>query len=250
MAGIITLYRNNALTQDLSDESWAQSLILPTVSVPQNGTTTTAGTAGYGLNTGTTTMLDVYIQPAASTGLRGAEFVANMQIAADNQGSPGTYAASGGNCLVYTGALAPSKASPASNTSSPAITNPASAPTVSAVAGSTNLAAGVYKVAYSFTNNAGETLVSPTATITINAGQAIRVTAIALTTNATGINYYLTPIAGRNELYKAASNSGGANIDLSQAIGFFRFWVRQVVDSTDPTGVYQAQLTVSSVDIG
>lgn len=250
MAGIITLYKNAALTLDLSDESWVQSLVLPTVSVPLNGTTTTAGTAGYGLNTGTTTMLDVYIQPVASTGLNGASFAANMQIAPDVQGSPGTYESSGENCLVYTGGLAPSKASPSTNTSSPAITNPSSAPTLSAVSGPTNLAAGVYKVAYTFTNNGGETLLSPTATITITAGQAIRVSSISLTGNATGINYYLTPLAGREELYKAGSNSGGATIDLNAVMGFFRFWVRQVVDSTDPTGVYKAQLNVTSVDIG
>jgi hypothetical protein len=32
--------------------------------------------------------------------------------------------------------------------------------------------------------------------------------------------------------------------------GFLRFWARQVVDYNDPTGVHQAQLTVSSIDIG
>lgn len=250
MAGIITLYKNAALTLDLSDQSWTQSLVLPTISVPLAGTSTSDAVACYGLNTGTTTMLDVYILPEASTGLNGTSFVSNLQIAPDVLGSPGSYGSLGSSVLVFSGELDPSQASPGTNTSSPSITNPASAPSVSAVSGSTNLGAGAYKVAYTFKNAGGETLLSPTTTITITAGQAIRVTSIALTSNATGVNYYLTPIPGRNELYLATTNSGGVNTDLSSVTGYFKFWVRQQVASTDPTGVYQAQLTVNAVDIG
>jgi hypothetical protein len=194
--------------------------------------------------------LDVYILPEASTGVNGTSFVSNLQIAPDVIGSPGSYGSLGTSVLVYSGDLAPSQSSPATNTSSPSISNPASAPTLTGVSGSTNLGAGTYKVAYSFTNAGGETLLSATTSITITSGQAIRVSSIPLITNATGINYYLTPIAGRNELYLADSNSGGANIDLTSVSGFFKFWVRQQVASSDPTGVYQAQLTVNAVDIG
>ncbi len=250
MAGIITLYKDAGLTQELSDQAWTQSILLPTISVPGAGTTTSSGVAGYALNTGTTTMLDIYLKPEASTGVNGAAFEANLQIAPDDNGSPGTYGALGDNVLIFDGEFPPSQADPDTNTSSPAITNPASAPTVSAISGTTNLGAGVYKVAYSFTNAGGETLASPVATITITSGQAIRVSSIALTTNATGINFYLTPVAGRTELYLSKSNSGGAAIDLDSVKGFVKFWVRQQVASSDPTGVYQAQLTVSAVDIG
>jgi hypothetical protein len=205
--------------------------------------------AGYGLNTGTTTMLDVYIQPTAGTGVHGSDFVSNMQIAPDSYGTPGSYGTLGNNVLVYSGELAPSQSEPTTNTSVD-ISNPSSGPSLTSSSTSSNLAAGTYKVAYSFTNANGETLVSPTTNITITSGQSITVSSITLATNATGINYYLTPIAGRTELYLAGSNSGGSSITLSKVKGFFRFWVRQVVSSTDPTGVYQAQLTVSAVDIG
>jgi len=250
MAGIITLYKNAGLTQELSDQAWTQSILLPTTSVPGSGTTTSSGVPGYALNTGTTTMLDVYLTPESGTGVNGAAFVANLQIAPDDNGSPGTYGTLGSSTLIFSGEFPPSQAEPGTNTSSPSITNPASAPTLSAVSGSTNLGAGIYKVAYTFTNAGGETLASPVATITITSGQAIRVSSISLTTNATGINFYLTPVAGRTELYLAGSNSGGATKDLDSAIGYVKFWVRQQVASSDPTGVYQAQLTVSAVDIG
>jgi len=249
MSGIITLYKNSALTQDLSNSSWVQSIILPTTTVPVSGTVTSSGVAGYGLNTGTTTMLDVYIQPTAGTGVHGSDFVSNMQIAPDLRGTPDTYGTLGNNVLVYSGELAPSQSEPTVNTSVD-ISNPSSGPSLSASSTTSNLAAGTYKVAYSFSNANGETLVSPTTSITITSGQSITVASISLATNATGINYYLTPIAGRSELYLSGNNSGGSSITLSEVTGFFRFWVRQVVSSTDPTGVYQAQLTVSAVDLG
>ncbi len=45
MAGLITLYKNAALTQELSDGSWVQSMILPTVTLPGSGTTSTTGSS-------------------------------------------------------------------------------------------------------------------------------------------------------------------------------------------------------------
>jgi hypothetical protein len=250
MAGIITLYKDTALSLELSDQAWTQSIVLPTTSVPLSGITTSSGVAGYALNTGTTTMLDVYLQPEASTGLNGTSFVSNLQIAPDVTGSPGTYGSLGSNVLIFDGEFLPSQSEPNTNTSSPSITNPNSAPTVSAVGSSTNLGAGTYKVAYSFKNASGETLISPLATITISAGDLIRVSSISLTTNATGVNYYLSPVPGRTEVYLAATNSGGENTDLTSVRGFVKFWARQQVGSSDPTGVYQAQLTISAVDIG
>lgn len=250
MAGIITLYKDTALSLELSDQSWTQSIVLPTTSVPLSGITTSSGVAGYAMNKGTSIMLDVYLKPEASTGLNGSDFEANIQIAPDVQGSPGSYGALGENVLIFDGEFLPSRSEPNTNTSSPLISNPNSAPSVSAIASATNLAAGTYKVAYSFKNAIGETLVSPKATITISAGDMIRVSAISLVTNSTEINYYLSPVPGRSEVYLADTNSGGSDIDLTSARGFAKFWARQQVGSSDPTGVYQAQLTVSAVDIG
>lgn len=249
MAGIITLYKNAALTQELSDGAWTQSMLLPTVTLPGTGTTTTTGVVAYALNTGTTTMQDVYIQPTAGAGINGTSFVSNLQIAPDSKGTPGTYGTSGANVLVYSGNFIPSVAEPNSNSSSPSISNPSTAPTLAAVGTTSNLPGGVYTVAYAFTNAGGETLVSSAGTITISSGQAIQVSPISLTTNATGINYYMCPIPGRSEIYQASSGTGSTVI-LTEVGGFLRFWARQVVDYNDPTGYYQAQLTVSSVDIG
>jgi hypothetical protein len=250
MAGIITLYKDAALSLELSDQAWSQSVVLPNITVPLSGSTTSSAVAGYALNTGTTTMLDVYLKPEASTGLHGDAFEANIQIAPDVMGSPGSYGSLGANVLIFDGQFPPSQAEPNVNNASPAISNPATAPTLTAVAGSTNLGAGTYKVSYSFTNSGGETLASTKSTITITAGQAIRVSAISLITNATGINYYLTPVAGGNDVYLSSENNGAATIDLDSVKGFAKFWVRHQVGSSDPTGIYQAQLTVNSIDIG
>jgi hypothetical protein len=249
MAGLITLYKNAALTQELSDGSWLQSMILPTVTLPGSGTTSTTGVVAYGLNTGTTTMLDVYIQPTAGAGIHGSDFVSNLQIAPDVQGNPGSYGASGSNVLVYSGSLAPSASEPNSNSTSPGVSNPSTPPTLAAIGTTSNLAGGVYTVSYSYTNAGGETLVSASSAITLTAGQSIRVSPISLAADATGINYYMSAMPNRTEIYKASAGTGGTVV-LAQADGFFRFWARQVVDYNDPTGYYKAQLTVSSVDIG
>lgn len=103
------------------------------------------------------------------------------------------------------------------NTSSPVIAPPVTAPTVSASSSTTsNFAAGTYKVAYSFTNNSGETVISNLATIVITAGQSIVVSPIVLTTNATGVNYYVSLVPGSSIVYLSQSNSGGINTTLSE----------------------------------
>jgi hypothetical protein len=250
MAGIISLYKNAALTQELSDQAWTQSILLPTISLPGSGTTISDAVPGYALNTGTTTMLDVYLQPVASTGLHGSDFVNNLQLAPDVNGSPGSYGALGASILLFEGEFLPSQLEPSTNNASPAITNPASAPSLSAIAASTNLGAGTYSVAYSYRNSGGETIISPKATITISAGDAIRVSSVGLVTNATGVNYYMSAVAGQTDTYLSSTNSNGAQIDLESVRGFAKFWVRQQVGAADPTGVYQAQLTVTAIDIG
>jgi hypothetical protein len=103
------------------------------------------------------------------------------------------------------------------NTSSPVIAPPSAAPTVSASSStSSNFAAGTYKVAYSFTNNSGETVISSLATIVITAGQSIVVSPITLTTNATGVNYYVSLTPGSSVVYLSQSNSGGVSTTLSE----------------------------------
>lgn len=69
------------------------------------------------------------------------------------------------------------------------VQNPSTAPTLAEVnAGS--LAAGTYRVAYTFENAAGETMISPVTAITIGASKDIRVSAITLPSGAVDINYY------------------------------------------------------------
>jgi hypothetical protein len=43
---------------------------------------------------------------------------------------------------------------------------------------------------------------------------------------------------------------GAAAIDLLGARGFFRFWVRQTIDSADTPGIRQAKLQLDATDIG
>lgn len=103
------------------------------------------------------------------------------------------------------------------NTSSPVIAPPTTAPTVSASSSTTsNFAAGTYKVAYSLTNNSGETVISNLATVVITAGQSIVVSPVTLTTNATGVNYYVSLVPGSSVVYLSQSNNGGISTTLSE----------------------------------
>lgn len=103
----------------------------------------------------------------------------------------------------------------ASLTAVPYVGNPTAAPTLTAVSGSTSFAAGTYTVGYTWTNAWGETEVSPTATVTLSAGQAIQVSAVTLLLGATGVNYYLSA-AGSTTIYLDASGTG-VQIDLTTA---------------------------------
>lgn len=96
------------------------------------------------------------------------------------------------------------------------IANPTSAPVLSAVTPgtATTLQAGTYMVGYTQASASGETTLSPTATVTITAGQAIQVSAITLLQYATGINYYLSQVAGSSVLLYDA-NGTGAQMELS-----------------------------------
>ena len=87
---------------------------------------------------------------------------------------------------------------PAANTSR--IANPSSAPTVAGASGSTALAGGTYLVAYSYRDNYGETQISPTASVTITAGQQIDVSAVTLPSGANFANVYMSIAAGSSTL--------------------------------------------------
>lgn len=93
----------------------------------------------------------------------------------------------------------------------PDIVPPSTAPALSAVTPSsaTTFPAGTYTVGYTFTNPWGETPISPTATVTLTAGQAISVGAITLPFGATGVNYYVSQ-AGGTTLYLDGNSLGSA----------------------------------------
>lgn len=96
------------------------------------------------------------------------------------------------------------------------VADPLTPPVLSDTAGSSTWAsAGLYQVAYSFSNGAGETEISPTAGIILaNATDKIHVAAIALPAGATGINFYTSAAAGSETLLKNAVTGTGAAVDL------------------------------------
>ena len=97
----------------------------------------------------------------------------------------------------------------------PYVATPTVAPTLTAASGSTAFAAGTYEVGYTFTNERGETQLSPTASVTLTAGQQIQVSALTpLPLGATAVNYYLSTAAGGTTLAYDA-NGSGAQIDLT-----------------------------------
>jgi len=92
------------------------------------------------------------------------------------------------------------------------LTDPGSAPTASAITdpgGKTNTwAPGVYNIAYSITNAAGETLVSPTTSVTINAGQVLQISPITVPDAAIGVNYWCNSDAGTSDLSQFSVGNG------------------------------------------
>lgn len=95
------------------------------------------------------------------------------------------------------------------------ITDPTTAPTLSAVGSGSSLAAGTYKVAYSWETLEGETLVSSAGSVTITAGQNIRVAAITpLPTRAVNARWYISPEPNSVRLRYLSTNTG-ATFDIS-----------------------------------
>lgn len=95
---------------------------------------------------------------------------------------------------------------------SQAVADPLVAPTVSAIAdpgGQTNTwATGTYTVAYNIYNGSGETLISPTATVSLNPNEVLEFAAITVPETAIGVNYFITEDPGGTVLSQLTSGSG------------------------------------------
>lgn len=117
--------------------------------------------------------------------------------------------------------------------------NPTQAPSLTATSPSpaTSLAAGTYTVAVAYQTPAGWTLASPTATVTLTAGQAIQGAAIALPPGVsptnTQITVYLSTAAGSSTLGAVATVASGTAWTLT----------------TLPTSGAAAPLTTSTAQI-
>jgi hypothetical protein len=89
---------------------------------------------------------------------------------------------------------------PGSNTTNPAVSNPATTPTVNVTGGGASgglLPPGAYYVKYTYSGKGGETQASSESTLfTVAAGNIPQVTLPSLPTNVTAINLYLTPTGG------------------------------------------------------
>ncbi len=96
------------------------------------------------------------------------------------------------------------------------IANPGAQPVLTAVSGSTPLLAGTYTVGYTYISGpqGGETLLSPTQTVTITAGQGIQVGAITPPPDVTAVNYYLS-IAANNSTVAFDIQGSGAQVTLT-----------------------------------
>ena len=88
---------------------------------------------------------------------------------------------------------------------------PVAGPTLTQSTGAGVLAAGTYKVAFSYVDADGETLISPSTSITIVASKQIDVTAVTpLPSGVDSVNWYMSVAAGSNTLKRVANNSGAA----------------------------------------
>ena len=103
----------------------------------------------------------------------------------------------------------------------PYAANPASAPVLTAVTvtPATALAAGTYTVGYTWTNEWGQTLISPTATATITAGQAIGVGTLTLPSGIYGVDYYLSAAGGTSVTFDLAGTGVATNLTAEPASG-------------------------------
>ncbi len=86
------------------------------------------------------------------------------------------------------------------------VANPSVAPTLTATASGT-FPAGVYKVAYSYVNDRGQTLLSPVRSVTLTANQKITVTGITPPADTT-VNWYVTPEAASKKIRLHSNNDG------------------------------------------
>lgn len=99
----------------------------------------------------------------------------------------------------------------AAPSAAPTLTHPtATAPATS------SLAAGGYTVAYSYTNSGGQTAKSPTAAVTVGAGEVVHVAAVTpLPSGATGVNWYLSATAGDSATLRLARSGTGVAEDFA-----------------------------------
>lgn len=94
------------------------------------------------------------------------------------------------------------------------VANPTAAPTLTEIT-SGSLSAGTYRVAYTWKNATGETMISPVSSITIGASKNIRVTALTLPSGATDVYYYCSFASTGLALGYQGTNGGGSNYDIS-----------------------------------
>jgi hypothetical protein len=86
------------------------------------------------------------------------------------------------------------------------------APTLAESVGAGVLAAGTYLVAYSYENENGETVVSPTEEVTIVANKQIDVSAVTpLPDGVDSVNWYMSAAAGSEDLKFILNNNGAAH---------------------------------------
>lgn len=89
------------------------------------------------------------------------------------------------------------------------VADPTAAPTLTEVAGASDLLAGEYLVSYAYKNVRGQTLLSPFKAITIAAGSTIDVDAVTPPAGCTVV-WYISPEANSTKLRKYLENNGSA----------------------------------------
>jgi hypothetical protein len=131
---------------------------------------------------------------------------------------------------------------------------PATAPTLAA-AGGGSLAAGVYKVAYSYVEgNTGQTITSPTAEITVTLNQQINVTAVTpLPSGVTAVNWFVSQANGSTLEMHSQNNGAAFAITAAPTVVAIADppYPRNITANTTGTGanVLATQVTVYGTDI-
>lgn len=98
-----------------------------------------------------------------------------------------------------------------SNAHTAPVANPTDAPVATETASGT-LPAGAYRIAYSWFNEQGETMLSPFAVVTIAANKRIAIDTIFTTPTGCNYHWYMSPEAGSNRLRYLTSTDGLAFI--------------------------------------